>query len=1041
MTSIRIAHLSDLHACAANDAAVPVVHAAVEDLKRANEEKEIDLVAFTGDLARAGKAEEYELAHDLLIEPLRDALELDLSRLAVVPGNHDVDRDEVDKYQEQGLRTELRDGSSITALLKDEGALGSAVRRLVAWRDYYELLTDGVENEEATSLGYTRILSADSTKLGVASLDTAWRCSGDDDKGFVLMGEQQIEKALRNIADCDLRIVLMHHPYPWLASFDADSARDLLEGAKTLVLSGHDHIPDPTAEFSLRGGAIYSRAGCLYEHPKKLNGYTLIDVDLDAGRVGFGLRSWYPAPRRAFDQAVHLAKGGTMEFAWVDEGNLPVRADYSTVLESLGESAADLSVVGMLNVDLNARSPHEVLVEPRLWPAPYREIAAARDLEGSSEPTATDPLKTLEGTDVLLVSGEPESGVSGALLWMIARHFEEHGTHTPYTATYERKFKAKTFDGVLRRNASAAGQSVGKNDPVPPSIIALDDVVGDLAFGGLAAYIANHDKHKFVLGCHEDTTDEVIDALKKAEVSFQTLYLGPLGRAQVRALIEKIGGIAEAEVDRIFGLIVNQHLPRTPLIIAALIVAIQQNRDPSSYNESALLDACIRVLLSVEDQNTESRTSLDPRQREHLLAWFAGEMSKRKEGRLPVLKAEEELASYFRERGWGETMAPGDVLSNLERRRILSRNAEGLGFRHAALQSLFTAKRMNDDSDFADEILGDPFFHANAVRHAAGLRRDNKKLLAVVQDRAGEVLGKVEQDFGVELFDRIKDEKGWSEQDPDLDDLKAMMAERPVFPDQKEKDQHLERLYDDIEYDSEDDDSSELLAELDPATGLLSGVLRNSELVADVELKQDAFRAAIHGWSLLAIKMAVEEDQTDEVRERVESEEVAEILDSDVESLERAAELMITMVSALMIVGTLGSPRLEEVTLGALEDESFMEPTAHALFTTLFYVLMRFKDWDKWLLRLYKTHGSHPLVKHLTFSLAASIYRSAVPTNSQLRRIEEFLADRVTAPAGKSGGVVGGMVKSDALQELRSSRQKALMAKRLRASEEESLEG
>ena len=1033
MTSIRIAHLSDLHASASDSTARPIVDAAISDIVRAHEEKPIDLVAFTGDLAKTGSSVDYEVAHDWLIDPLREALGLDMSRFVLVPGNHDVDRLQIDPFQEEGMRSGLIDESAVAQLMQDEGTLDRALARLGPWNDYQSLLVDGVVTVPATRLAATRMLTIDATSIGVAALNTAWRSSGDLDKGFLLLGRAQLDQALVNIAECDLRIVLMHHPYEWLAPFDSDIARTKLEGARTLVLSGHDHKTNPTAEFSLRGGAIYSRAGCLFESEHALNGYTLIDADLDTGTVSFLLRSWYPAPRNAFDQATHLVEGGKFELQWVDQSMTAAKADYSTVLETLGHQASEISVVSMMHTDIDAATPDQYLVEPKLWSARYEEITAARDLDGATEPEPVDVLAALDQHDTVILVGEPESGISGSLLWILATHFERRGTHTPYFGPLEKKFKGATFEKTLRRNANAAGQHATDPNVAPPSLVAIDDAGTPSSLQHLVDYIAGAGDHKFVLGVHDAESASVVKALEDKDVPFLTLYIGPLGRAQVRDMIEKLGGLADSDVDRIFGLIVNQHLPRTPLLIAALIVAIQQNQDPISFNESALLDACVRVLLSIDTAPDEdSGAPLDPRQREHLLAWFAGRMTLLNADRLPTAQAEREIAEYFRDRGWGDGISPGGVLSGLVHRRALTRDSEGVGFRHHALRDLFIGKWMIDDPNFKETALQDPLSFAKAIRHAAGLQRDDKVLLSAVHARGIDVIKGLDPDVDVALFDKIKDEKGWSEADDGVAGIKAILSVEARDPDRQKRDDQLERAYDDFQYDpaKEDEEQSGALPGFATALELMSGVLRHSELVPDVAMKESVLRDSLHGWSLAAILMAIQEDQTDAVRERVESGDIAELIDED--SQERVAELMMTMIMGVAITSSLASPKLEEVATSLLDDEDFMKPTAHALFATLYFVLMRFHDWDQRLMDLFEAHGAHPIVKLIVTSLSASLYRSPIPNPRQVKRLEGFLIMRMMQERKlKGGGVVQGLKKADAIRQLQTGRQQALMAKRL----------
>ena len=46
-----------------------------------------------------------------------------------------------------------------------------------------------------------------------------------NDYGFLAIGEPQIHEALNQIKKAELRIVVMHHPFDWLAEFDRNRDR------------------------------------------------------------------------------------------------------------------------------------------------------------------------------------------------------------------------------------------------------------------------------------------------------------------------------------------------------------------------------------------------------------------------------------------------------------------------------------------------------------------------------------------------------------------------------------------------------------------------------------------------------------------------------------------------------------------------------------------------------------------------------------------------------------------------------------------------
>ena len=53
-------------------------------------------------------------------------------------------------------------------------------------------------------------------------LDSAWRSTGSgcEERGKMLVGEQQVGVLHDNIKDTDLKICLMHHPLDWLSDLE-----------------------------------------------------------------------------------------------------------------------------------------------------------------------------------------------------------------------------------------------------------------------------------------------------------------------------------------------------------------------------------------------------------------------------------------------------------------------------------------------------------------------------------------------------------------------------------------------------------------------------------------------------------------------------------------------------------------------------------------------------------------------------------------------------------------------------------------------------
>ena len=98
MADIVIVHLSDIHfrhpICATNrDPDKPFRTRLIQDARqRVQAIGHVDAILVGGDIAFAGKPEEYAVALSWLYE-LADACGCRHTRIYVVPGNHDIDRD------------------------------------------------------------------------------------------------------------------------------------------------------------------------------------------------------------------------------------------------------------------------------------------------------------------------------------------------------------------------------------------------------------------------------------------------------------------------------------------------------------------------------------------------------------------------------------------------------------------------------------------------------------------------------------------------------------------------------------------------------------------------------------------------------------------------------------------------------------------------------------------------------------------------------------------------------------------------------------
>ena len=153
------------------------------------------------------------------------------------------------------------------------------------------------------------------------------------DKGFVLVGEPQIQNYMEEIADADLKIVVLHHPFDWLAEFDCNRIEGCLRQGFDFILRGHQHKQKAEVIHGTSGDSVIIPAGACYnrriaENPVYANSFNFVHLDFDAGKGIVFFRRWSD-PRTKWIEDIDSCDGGEFEFRLFGS-----TSEHSTPLES-----------------------------------------------------------------------------------------------------------------------------------------------------------------------------------------------------------------------------------------------------------------------------------------------------------------------------------------------------------------------------------------------------------------------------------------------------------------------------------------------------------------------------------------------------------------------------------------------------------------------------------------------------------------------------------------------------------------------------------
>jgi hypothetical protein len=390
--------------------------------------------------------------------------------------------------------------------------------------------------------------------------------------------------------------------------------------------------------------------------------------------------------------------------------------------------------------------------------------------------------------------------------------------------------------------------------------------------------------------------------------------------------------------------------------------------------------------------------------------------------------AEMHFSAYFLDRGIVRSTSPGNVLNSLIHRRILIEDADGVGFRHVALQHLLAAKLMLEDSDFAEFVMADPLRYSDVVRHAAALRRTDRALLDHVGRVARAVVKSSERGIK-KAFDDLEHPF-----DPDsridaasfVENLPPAPAESPDLLDKR-----LNEMYEQLEMDDVTPSSRKLperTSDLLSAVALLSVVLAGSELVDDVTLKTQLLKDSIEAWSIASDILNSDPERVASLRQMLEQffpgAEDEDLAARD-RMLDALTQITITLGLGFGAATILDTPGLGVAAEGVVADDEFMSSPVRALYATLLYSELGLPDWPDKLRDLVYRHRAHRITADLVQTMALYHYFLPGTPDNQARKLENLIADLVSgSTTGREGVQERSAARSKLLAQLQRERTK-----------------
>lgn len=324
---MRIAHISDLHLSQSNLDSFKrfYLEALINDLLKFHRRGNIEFIFLTGDLVDRGGsslgANCYDIVETTFIQPVLNALDLTRDKIVILPGNHDVDASMVEEISERGLLS-LKEVDQVNVFVnKHRSEWHDGINRIKPFKTFEKKFYNDLKDCQLSNFESCFVLkSKDQLNIGVAALNSAWRCSPAPPPDRLLLGTLQILEAKDYFKKhgTHFNFLLIHHPLDIFESFEKPEIKGFISNfGFHALLCGHTHAAEQASHIGVDGNLFFSVAKSAFSNPREpydkyKPGYAIMDFNFtQKGKVEVETNfRKYIHQRVSFDKDVETREDG-----------------------------------------------------------------------------------------------------------------------------------------------------------------------------------------------------------------------------------------------------------------------------------------------------------------------------------------------------------------------------------------------------------------------------------------------------------------------------------------------------------------------------------------------------------------------------------------------------------------------------------------------------------------------------------------------------------------------------------------------------------
>lgn len=809
MKKLGLLHISDLHINASSIQEIDsLVKKLIKDIEKVKLENNlnIDLICFAGDLIDAGEKaledeKQIELAEKYFVNPLLKATGLTERDFILVPGNHEVNKREIAKRTEAGLAaiSSLEELNETIYEMKKEYK-----SRLQYFYDYMH--TRYVSDARQWNLGYSTTRDINGVNVGIVGIDSAWRSTGagGEERGKMLVGEQQVGVLFDDIKDTDLKICLMHHPLDWLSEFEMNNVEGRLNYFD-LVLRGHVHDLNDKQICTQKYKTIYNTSGKLFPIDSYYSGYSILDIDMDLGTCSIYSREYLKSPREDFDRALRINENGkvTYNFTAYDEEKV-LEYDLKRQLRKYYEQVSEKYSM-LKNIDIY--SPDKIVdffVEPIIYEkSEFERNELARKKDEEEESVSLKDL--LQDDNNILIIGKKESGKTTLLQKFGILYTSNDSEQIPIYIDMMKLTKGK--DRILVACQSFIFNNMSSEVPITKEQVRSMLLSGKAAclFDNFNIANANHvlwirdftkefPNNRFIFAAEEKFYQTyTLKELPDCGVGYKSVYLQNFGKRQVREMVSKWGEGKEGfDANEMTHKIVtycnNTQFAMTPFNIAVFMTIWDVDRNFVPINEGKVMRTYLETVLDKFSAEGFQRSKYDYDVKQHFLGYLAYIMCQKDEYYFTIDEFSHLVEEYHNKKGFKKSQSKFDII--FFEKNILCINGNYVYFSNTSIMEYCLATYAVHEPELYELMVakGNRTNFAHELSFYSGIVGDCTKLLNCLNDEITttildnmNILDEIEKlSIGIE-FNMEKDEfaealKNSRQSMEEVDDLESVVS-------------------------------------------------------------------------------------------------------------------------------------------------------------------------------------------------------------------------------------------------------------------------